>query len=76
MFPNLRAEMARRNITGKQLCDEVGFSYETYKAKMRGTYEFKLNEMLAIKNLFTGCTIDYLFEQEGGDDVQVNQAPV
>lgn len=74
MFQNLRAEMARRKMTAKQLSEEVGFSYESLKNKMSGTTDFKLGEMVAIKRIFPECSYEYLFGLEGGDDVQDNQA--
>ena len=64
MFANLRAEMARYNLTPKQICDAANISYYTYKNKMSGETEFKLDEMLAIRRLFTGLTLDYLFTEE------------
>ena len=70
MFPNLRAEMARRKMTAKQLSEAVGFTYESLKNKLSGATEFKLGEMLAIQRIFHGCTLEYLFEKEGDDDVQ------
>lgn len=76
MFPNLRAEMARRRISAKQLSEKLGITSKTFENKMNGSTDFKLGEMREIRYLFPDCSYEYLFEQGGGDDVQVNQAPV
>ena len=65
MFPNLRAEMARQKITAKQVSEVAGFSYESFKNKMNGATDFKLGEMVAIQQIFPGCTLEYLFATEG-----------
>ena len=65
MFPNLTAEMARMKISIKRLSEITGINYETLKLKFRGITEFKLCEMLAIKEkAFPDKTLDYLFETE------------
>ena len=61
MFCNLSAEMARKRLSIKSLSDKTGINYESLKNKMSGATEFKRNEMLAIKNEFPDCTLDYLF---------------
>lgn len=75
MFPNLRAEMARRKISAKQLSEKLGITSKTFENKMNGSTDFKYGEMRAIRFLFPDCSYEYLFELEGGDDVQDNQAP-
>ena len=65
MFPNLKAEMARNNITIKSLSEMTGIAYETLKGKLSGITEFKRIEMFIIKKeVFPNCTIDYLFATE------------
>lgn len=65
MFPNLRAEMARKGITSKRLSIVIGVSPKTLSNKLYGRSEFTLAEMLAIKNrLFPDLSLDYLFEQK------------
>lgn len=68
MFPNLSAEIARNKMTLKSLAQETGIVYETLKLKMRGKTEFRLAEMLKIKEVFPTCSIDYLFESDGKVD--------
>lgn len=68
MFPNLSAELARKKMTIKALSDETGIKYETLKLKMRGETEFRLAEMVKIKEVFPTCSIDYLFVWDGKVD--------
>lgn len=67
MFPNLKAEMARRGVDGKTVSALIGVTPTTLSNKMVGKSEFNLSEMVKIRNLFNGLSIDYLFEtsQEG-----------
>lgn len=62
IFSNLNAEMARNNMNIKTLSEETGINYESLKNKLSGSTEFKRSEMLAIKRVFPGCSLDYLFE--------------
>lgn len=61
MFCNLNAEMARKKLSIKALAERTGINYESLKNKMCGATEFKRSEMIAIKNEFSDCTLDYLF---------------
>ena len=64
MFPNLNAELARRDLTLKSLAELTGINYETLKNKASGTTEFKRNEMYTIKKkAFPNCSVDYLFAE-------------
>lgn len=51
-------------MTIKALSEETGIGYESLKNKMSGVTEFKRSEMLLIKNVFPGCSLDYLFHTE------------
>lgn len=64
IFPNLKAEMARHDITARSLAEKSGIKYETLKNKMTGETEFRRSEMFAIKQVFPGCSLDYLFTTE------------
>lgn len=64
MFPNLRAEMARKQITLIALAEETGINIETLKDRLAGVSEFRRSEMVAIKNIFPEFTMDYLFSKE------------
>ena len=64
MFPNLSAEMARKKMSMKDLSEETNIGYESMKNKMKGKTEFTRAEMISIKRVFPGCTMDYLFEYQ------------
>ena len=65
MFPNLNAEMGRKNFSIKSLSGKTGIKYDSLKNKIRGDTEFKRSEMLLIKKCaFPETTLDYLFSTE------------
>ncbi len=64
MFSNLSAELARNKMTIKALSANTGIKYESLKNKMSGATEFKRSEMVAIKEQFPTCSLDYLFKTE------------
>jgi predicted transcriptional regulator len=64
MFRNLNAELARNNMTIKDLAAKTNIKYESLKNKLSGVTEFKRSEMISIKKEFPQCTLDYLFATE------------
>ena len=64
MFPNLNAEMGRAKLTIKSLAEISDINYESLKLKLRGVTEFKLGEMISIKNAFPDKSLDYLFKTD------------
>lgn len=52
MFSELRAEMARKNITIKQLADKVGVNRDTMGGKLSGKRPLFLNEAFIINRTF------------------------
>lgn len=65
MFPNLRAEMARKGLDNKTLSMGLGVSPKTLSNKLSGKSEFTLSEIVRIKNqYFPNLSLEYLFEQE------------
>lgn len=65
MYSNLRAEMARKNITGYELAEKIGITNGTFSMKFNGKSDFTLNEAVKIKNaLETDLTIEVLFATE------------
>ncbi|MDP5276559.1 hypothetical protein [Chengkuizengella axinellae] len=65
MFPNLRAEMARKGIESKTMSLELDVTAKTISNKLCGKSEFTLSEMLAIKyKFFPSMTLEYLFERK------------
>ncbi|RUS42057.1 hypothetical protein ELR57_27460 [Cohnella sp. AR92] len=65
MFPNLRAEMARKNIDGVRISAVIGCTPKTFSKKMNGKGEFTRVELFTIqREFFPNLTIEYLFEVE------------
>lgn len=70
MYPNLRAEIARRNLTFAEVVEGIGkesgvpISITHFSLKMTGKYGFTLDEAFAIKKfLKTKLSLDVLFQQ-------------
>lgn len=64
MFPNLDAELARKNISTKELAKMIGTSEKTANNKRAGRTEFTLSEIKIIGKLFPDVSLDYLFEMK------------
>lgn len=67
MFENLKAEMARKDLTIMDLSkdEELNLSYETLRNKFSGKTEWNKKEMWHIKKFyFPDKSIEYLFEQK------------
>lgn len=65
MYANLRAEMARRKITGNDMASLLKMSQSTFSARFTGKHSFSLDEAKQIKQaLETDMSIDELFEEE------------
>lgn len=66
MFPNLRAEMARKRITGKDIAKNcLGVRLSTLSAKMHGKSDFTFREAIAIKQyLGVDTPLEELFCKE------------
>lgn len=63
MYPNLRAEIARRNLNFADVADAIGVSVTHFSLKMTGKYGFTLAEAFAIKSyLKTKLSLDVLFQ--------------
>ena len=65
MFENLKAEMARQNLSIMDLSKdkELDLSYETLRNKFSGKTEWNKREMwLLKKKYFSNKSIEYLFE--------------
>lgn len=64
MYPNLRAEMVRKNITVEQLAEFLGIDISTLSRKLNGKSGFTFRETLMIKDfLQTEMPVEVLFEQ-------------
>ena len=64
MYPNLNAELARRDVRLEQLAKVLGVSVTTVSQKKNGLYDFTLKEAKAIKHfLKVDIPIEILFEE-------------
>lgn len=59
MYPNLKAEQARKNMTNQQVADYLGICRNSYENKMKSG-KFFVDEIRRLCNLF-GCEFSYLF---------------
>lgn len=65
MYRNLEAEMARNNVSRKDIANSLNVRYATIIDKLKGKYPIKLDEAIKIKNeFFPNFTVEYLFEKE------------
>lgn len=64
MYPNLNAELARRNITSHQLSAITGINYNTLRMKLRGATVITLPEAKKIRSAIdSSLSLDVLFEE-------------
>lgn len=59
LYPNIRVEMKRHDLTLKELATNLGLSTKSITFKLNGKREFTLSEIERIANMF-GCSLDYL----------------
>lgn len=65
MYRNLRAEMARNEISIKELAEFLKVRHATISDKINGKYRFYYDEAKAIKDkYFPEMPIEYLFESD------------
>lgn len=65
LYRNLRAEMARNNITIGDLAELLGVRYATVSDKINGKSRFYYDEAYKIKRcFFPGRDLEYLFDTE------------
>ena len=74
-YPNLRAEMTRRNVTAVDVVEgilkesDIQISVSHFSQKLNGKYPFTLDQAFAIKKfLKTKLSIDTLFQPELEDE--------
>ena len=64
MYPNLKAEMARRNITLAKLAEALGITVGTLSLKLNGKYPITWHEAIKIKEFIgVDMPIEILFEE-------------
>lgn len=67
MFENLKAEMARKNMTMMDLAKDpkLDISYESVRNKFNGNTDWTRSEIFNIKDAyFPNKSIEYLFKQK------------
>lgn len=66
MYPNVRAEMARKNVTLTMLSEALNKSVATVSGKIKGNYPFTIEEAKIVKAVIgVDMTLDELFKTEG-----------
>lgn len=61
-YESLRAEMARRNLTLKEMSIAISMNRDTLSRKLSGKSPLYLDEAFTIqRTLFPGMDVDYLF---------------
>ena len=65
MYPNFKAELARRGLTLKDLSPRVDIRYETLCKKCRGDADFTIIEIYKILNFFK-MTFEEIFKKDQG----------
>lgn len=64
MFPNLKAEMARINMTVKDLSEKIGVKDTWLENRLNGKSVMPIETAFAIwSKCFSRLTLDYLFAQ-------------
>lgn len=64
MYPNVNAEMARRNMLQSDLADILGITRATMSLKLSGKAPISLDEAFQIKEaLHTRLSLDVLFNK-------------
>ena len=61
MYPNLELEMFKQKITGRQMAQRLGIGESTMYKKLRGEFDFKLQEVKKIQDIFPDVDWRVLF---------------
>lgn len=64
MLSNLKAEMARSNVTVAEIATFSGKSCRTINDRIKGKVQFSIQEAIKVKDaFFPGMDLEYLFTQ-------------
>lgn len=67
MLKNLKAEMARNDVSGVEISRTIGRSQKSVSEKICGRTQFTISEAMLIKNkFFPNSDMEYLFSDEAG----------
>lgn len=62
---NLKAEMARYNVSVRDMQAALGLSEKSVRKKINGEVDFTVSEIFKIKRaFFPKCSLDYLFAKD------------
>lgn len=71
MYGNLKAEMARRGVSGVTLQNVMGCSRKTVVNRLNGSAPFTIEEAFRIRDaLFPSLRLEYLFQRDAGASAQ------
>lgn len=62
LYPNIRAEMARRGLNGDDMASVLKIDATTWRSRMRGSRPFTVRELRIMSALFDNCKYEYLVE--------------
>ena len=65
MYLNIKAEMARRQLTKAYMAQMLNMSVWTFDRKVKGESSFTVEEIIKIQKIFNDpkCTFEYLFKE-------------
>lgn len=70
MYPNLRAEMGRRNVDLSTLAEALGITLQTVSRKFNGKNDWTYHEAVKVKRyLDVDMPIEELFEEKEEEEV-------
>ena len=63
MYLNIKAEMARRQLTKAFMAQKLNMSVWTFDRKLKGESSFTVEEIIEMQSIFNDpkCTFEYLF---------------
>lgn len=66
MYLNIKAEMARRQLTKAYMAQKLNMSAWTFDRKLKGESSFTVEEIIEMQSIFNDpkCTFEYLFSKE------------
>lgn len=68
MLSNLKAEMARADVTVAEIAALSGRSSRTISDRIKGKGQFPIQEAIEVKDaFFSGMDLEYLFARTGQD---------
>ena len=63
MFPNLTSALSKKGLTRRELADALGISLSTLGRRLRGSIEFRWNELHRLHDLFPDVPMSVLLER-------------